>query len=196
MKAPFRRNARLLHTSPRHFVQTQVRYVRWLGMERSQFIIVEFPNGARRTVHVRDVKEADQVDTVYETLRKSFDAMPISRLRLLASELPPEARGRPYQDAESVLTLPRELLVQMLTERRHAQVLKQREGYVDPNEALRRVLAHATAIRAVTDQVGDVPTDLQLTQLAADADALAEHVLALHQWLEKGGALPAAWKKK
>jgi hypothetical protein len=73
---------------------------------------------------------------------------------------------------------------------------------MDPNEALRLLLE---AIKDIQDVHGKPEnyTDAHCDRLKPDAAHemaeaglwAAEQVLALHQWFEKGGALPDAWSK-
>lgn len=52
MTAPFKRGTKLLFGKK----EIPVKYVKWMGFERSALIVVEDANGARATVHVNDVK--------------------------------------------------------------------------------------------------------------------------------------------
>ena len=57
---------------------------------------------------------------------------------------------------------------------------------MDPNACLTEMVRLATAVLS-----DDGPT----MENAIDAAALAEHVIALDQWLRGGGFLPARWEK-
>jgi hypothetical protein len=50
---------------------------------------------------------------------------------------------------------------------------------VDPDEVLRNMIEHARSVIAISDD-----------EMAC---RLADEVLELHDWLQKGGFLPAAW---
>lgn len=54
MKAPFRRGQPLYYSGA-HRPHGPVKYVRWMGFERSALVVVEFPDGTRATVHVSEV---------------------------------------------------------------------------------------------------------------------------------------------
>jgi len=56
---------------------------------------------------------------------------------------------------------------------------------MDPNEALERLLSTARCI--LGGEAGDMFDE--------SADELAEQVLALDEWLRKGGFLPSAWQR-
>jgi hypothetical protein len=56
---------------------------------------------------------------------------------------------------------------------------------MDPNEALRQIILTAKQLHV------DVTRDIKI----AHADDLAELVLGLHDWINGGGFLPAAWQK-
>ena len=57
---------------------------------------------------------------------------------------------------------------------------------MDPNANLAEQLRIA---RLLLDSTGEEPTNLE-------ADRLAELVIALHEWIVKGGFLPDDWKVK
>ena len=65
--------------------------------------------------------------------------------------------------------------------------LKPLEINVDPDENLKQQLAMASHIVWAAEEGRELkPTD---------AHELAELVISLHDWIRKGGFLPAAWKK-
>lgn len=43
--APHKRGTKLTYTCPRHGTKTEVKYVRWWGIQRAALIIVRFPDG-------------------------------------------------------------------------------------------------------------------------------------------------------
>jgi hypothetical protein len=57
---------------------------------------------------------------------------------------------------------------------------------VDPNENLKEQLRLASSIL-------DYPAQSDMDTLNADSERLAELVLALDEWMFKGGFLPARW---
>ena len=56
---------------------------------------------------------------------------------------------------------------------------------MDPEATLEEMLALAKIMREENDEIDP-----------ADADRLGELVLAMHDWIRKGGTLPVAWTKK
>lgn len=60
---------------------------------------------------------------------------------------------------------------------------------MDPDANLERQLELAQEIVDARDA-----EDPDAEHLGALADALAEHVLALHDWIASGGFLPQAWR--
>lgn len=60
---------------------------------------------------------------------------------------------------------------------------------MDPNECLKNLLECARYV--IADDSDGQPLDA--SQLAESAKELADHVLALHEWMRKGGAAPQAW---
>lgn len=56
---------------------------------------------------------------------------------------------------------------------------------MDPSQTLADLLGSAREILAAEESSPEPPSD--------DTVALAERVLALHEWIERGGFLPAAW---
>lgn len=62
---------------------------------------------------------------------------------------------------------------------------------MDPNANLLRQRAIVREVRHHQDH----PTDAGEGVLASLAMELAEHVEALDEWITKGGALPAAWRR-
>jgi hypothetical protein len=66
------------------------------------------------------------------------------------------------------------------------------EEKMDPNANWEELLQIATTIIAAEEACSEADIDR-----SGDADAirLAELVLALNEWIQKGGFLPAAWKK-
>ena len=66
--------------------------------------------------------------------------------------------------------------------------LKRLEIDVDPDENLKQQLALASHIVWAAEEGRKVTTD--------DAHQLAELVINLHDWIRKGGFLPACWRKE
>lgn len=56
---------------------------------------------------------------------------------------------------------------------------------IDPNTTLERMVELARVVQHSTDAVPSVAQDAAFT--------LAEHVIDMHEWLRKGGFLPADW---
>lgn len=56
--APFKRGQKLAYTFPHNKTTINVKYVKWMGFERSSLIVVETVDGSKQriTVHVDDVK--------------------------------------------------------------------------------------------------------------------------------------------
>ena len=71
---------------------------------------------------------------------------------------------------------------------------------MDPNETLKQMLALAKRIEQRADSADDGrPLSDQVANLAdqaEDAEGLAGLVLALDDWLKKGGFLPRQWERK
>lgn len=115
-KAPFKRNTSLIVTDP--FVNggrpTEVRYVKWMGFERSALIIVEV-NNVRLTVNVSNAREKgasiqewvdEALDTAVfengyrELMSWSADAV-VDDLMDLCSELEPPKNERKRKQFEA-----------------------------------------------------------------------------------------------
>jgi hypothetical protein len=62
---------------------------------------------------------------------------------------------------------------------------------MDPNASLERMLELAQLLRNDRDERIILPSD----EIADAKDQLVEYVLALHDWLAQGGALPNEWSK-
>ncbi|MDP2652261.1 MAG: hypothetical protein Q8O94_03935 [bacterium] len=65
---------------------------------------------------------------------------------------------------------------------------------MDPTENLRNQLALASKIADIFGQQVMLRKDIQ--ELENAADMLATFVLALHDWISKGGNLPEQWLNK
>jgi hypothetical protein len=68
---------------------------------------------------------------------------------------------------------------------------------MDPNANLEEQLRLAAEIQAIIDDCDDNGdnTPEQDVQLIASGARLAELVIALNEWIQKGGFLPGAWRK-
>lgn len=65
---------------------------------------------------------------------------------------------------------------------------------MDPNANLAEQLELARQSQAINDAGGDELTEDQELELVAIATRLAELVLALNEWIARGGFLPAVWR--
>ena len=61
---------------------------------------------------------------------------------------------------------------------------------MDPDRALARITELAATV------IDGSPADLEWSELLATAEELAECVVALDEWLRRGGFLPRAWNAK
>ncbi len=66
---------------------------------------------------------------------------------------------------------------------------------MDPNECLRRILSTAQRIDDDDGEDEAAETYLSEVDMAEAAQELAQQTLVLHEWLQKGGFLPDAWRR-